>query len=369
MVIELHTALEAVETYFNDDTKEHVILGGMAGTQLFKHVFDLSLGYFRFNEILLIEGCQDYIGMSDPSPYNNHFFFAELLYKQPTHSLFNNFNDPFSWNILNNGNPIMEYHTSMNMERINRFKLVIVTDAHLIPAEYIKELRNYVSGKLIELVDPFTIFGARYTQVPTVINTNASCDQLTALARKVYNVETDFIEPSQHKSLEVSHQNASRTMSKNSDGQYCTTSMGYLEYMQEKQLKMGFRKGHKVMVDGPNIMTYKMDNTEDTITICNHSLMTIEAVPGTLHSTFGCKLWRFKDNFHAHLVFNTNRSLLDLDNTLIRVKPAGVLSLMDASYHKFNKLTYVHTISSPELSNPEKYTLLTATEHLVIVEE
>ena len=66
MVIELHEALEAAESYFSDDTRKPYIIGSMAGVKLFKHLFDLGLGSFNFNETLLIEGCQDYMGMSDP---------------------------------------------------------------------------------------------------------------------------------------------------------------------------------------------------------------------------------------------------------------------------------------------------------------
>ena len=66
--------------------------------------------------------------MSEPSPSNNHYYYGDLLTKTPKESLFNKeyFENPFEFKILNKGNPINEYKYSMNIQFINRFKLVIV---------------------------------------------------------------------------------------------------------------------------------------------------------------------------------------------------------------------------------------------------
>lgn len=372
MIIDLHTALEAVESYFMDDTKANVTLGYMAGTQLFKHIFDISLGYFNFNDILLIEGSQDYIGMSSPSPVNNHFFYASLINKIPASSLFNNWNDPFAFNILNNGNPVSEYNCKMDIHKINSFKLVIVCDAHLIPPQLLNELKRKTMGKLIILVDPFTIYGLAYTQVPTVTFSCFECDSLIAMARKIYGVDTDRVKlgPSM---FEVVRGHGPRTMTKMTDIQFCSNDIPYLEAMHEKQVNMGIKKTHRVIVEGNQVMNYKMedvvDNVNDTVTVCDKSLLTIENLTSYVNSHYGARLNNFNNKFYAHLEFVDKTNPYVIDNTILKVKPANILDIKSIGHHKFKKLVYIQCYGAPRLTNPEMYTLATSTEHLTIVEE
>lgn len=371
MVIDLHTALEAVESYFNDDTKDNVTLGGMAGVQLFKHIFDLSLGYFRFNDILLIEGCQDYIGMSKPSPVNNHLFYASLMNKLPSPSLFNTVDRPFSFNILNNGNPVTEYHCKMDIQRINGFKLIIVCDAHLIPPKYLNELKRYVSGKLIMLVDPFTVYGLAYTQVPTVVYSCFECDSLTAMARNIYGVDTDRVK--QGKMFEVVKGVGPKTMTKLSNVQYATNDRSYLEDMQDKQISMGLKKGYRVMVTGNQVMTYKLDKPieeiTDEVTICENSLITIDRQRAFTTSTQGCILNSYPSSFSAPLQYETDTNPFIIDNTIVKVKPANILDVNSIGYHRFDKLIFINSLCSRKLTNAELYTLMTSTKYLAVTED
>lgn len=376
MLIDLHTALECVETYYTEDTKQTVTLGCMCGTQLFKHIFDLSLGYFTFSDILLIEGCQDFIGLSEPSPANNHFYYASLLTKKAVRSLFNDFSNPFSMRILNNGNPVNEYRYNMDIKFINRFKLVLVCDAHLIPQNYISELQKHVSGKLVMFVDPFTVNGQPYADVPTVTYATAECDSLTALARDVYGVDTNYVKQGP-KMLDVLNIAAPKTAGKFMNCQYVTNDTVYYELMKDKLEAMGIKKGYKVLVDDNQVMKYTMDPLDrnelsrEEVVVNHHSLMDIVTGKGisNLHTEITCRLNNFKKVFHPHVDFkSTFKNPFTTDNSILKVIPGNLLTIEQASYHKFDKIIFIQS-AYHRLTKQEMYTLMNITEHLTVLEE
>ena len=375
MVIELHEALEAAESYFSDDTRKPYIIGSMAGVKLFKHLFDLGLGTFNFNETLLIEGCQDYMGMSDPSPVHNHFFWADLIkiipyHKNPAFSI--NIN-PFEFRLLNNGNPVSEYTYEFDFQLINTFKLVYVCDAHLIPQRFFEQLIRFTQGKLIMLIDPFTVYGIRYTNIPTVIRALGECDPLTAMARNIFGVETDYVTAKNPTTINGLRQSAPKTLSKCNETPMCSNDIAYIQYMQDKQIGMGIKKNQRIIIDDPIFKRFKADDKVEDITVTEHSLLTTESVPGILHSNSLCKPWRYKNACYMHFkyaVYNepmTSFGNLE-DNTVVKVRPACVMTLNDIAHHKFEKLVFVQS-RMKDLSNVEKYTLLTSTEHLTIMED
>lgn len=377
MVIELHQALEAAESYFSDDTRKPFIIGSMAGVKLFKHLFDLGLGSYNFNEMLLIEGCQDYIGMSDPSPVNNHYFWADLIKIIPAqkNNLFSFNVDPFEFRVLNHGNPVTEYTYELDFQTINTFRLVYVCDAHLIPQRFLDQLMKFTQGKLILLVDPFTIYGMKYTMVPTVIRALGECDSTTALARSIFGVETDYVTSKNVTSVHSMRQSPPKTLSKCNDIPMCSNDIAYIQYMQDKQTAVGIKRNQRIIVDGNQhiFRRYKADNKTDTVTITNHSLLVTEGVPGLIHSTSSCKLWKHKNSFYLHFKYQDDyynkTSFGDLDDpTILKVRPGCVMTLDDIAHHKFEKLIFVQSRLNT-LSNVQKYTLLTSTEHLTIMED
>ena len=374
MIIDLHTALESVESYFTNDRATYTMLGCMCGTQLFKHIFDLSLGYFAFGDILLIEGCQDFMGMSEPSPSNNHFHYSSLLSKKPVHSLFNEVCDLFSFKILNNGNPVSEYKFDFNIQFINRFNLVIVCDAHLIPQTYLAELMKYVSSKLIILVDPFTIFGKAFVDVPTVVNSTCECDELTALARDVYNVETPFIKSGQ-KMLNVLDIAPPKTTNRFIGNQYVTNDPPYYELMLDKLNGVGIKKDFKYIVPNNQLMFYDLEKIDDSmkqesISVNQNSLINIVKMDGSLGTTlFTCNLNKYKRTFRAQIELLGKQKPFTMDTSTLKVIPGSLLTIEQAAYHKFDKLTFVQSGYGHKLSKQELYTLMNMTEHLTIVEE
>ena len=383
MVIDLHVALQSIESYFTEDTNDTITLGQMVGSQLFKHIFDLSLGYFDFPDILLIEGCQDYIGMSEPSPSNNHYYYGDLLTKTPKESLFNKeyFENPFEFKILNKGNPINEYKYSMNIQFINRFKLVIVCDAHLIPPEFISELKRRVSSKLIMLADPFTVYGKAIIDIPTVVHSSCECDPLTAMARDIYGVETDYIKKMSGKMLDVMHISAPQTTQKFQGHYYVTNDKPYYELMVDKFKKMGLRKGYSVIVTDKNYITCDLDPlskdeiNKEYITMGPYSLMEIviggsgRRMPTlTSNPSCSCRMNHFKKTFRAPIdLEGVLDNPFDRDDRFKNVLPGNLLTIEQAAHHRFDKLIFIQS-EYHKLSKQEMYTLMSVTEHLTILE-
>jgi hypothetical protein len=58
-----------------------------------------------------------------------------------------------------------------------------------------------------------------------------------------------------------------------------------------------------------------------------------------------------------------------MDTSTLKVIPGSLLTIEQAAYHKFDKLTFVQSGYGHKLSKQELYTLMNMTEHLTIVEE
>jgi hypothetical protein len=282
--------------------------------------------------------------------------------------------DLFSFKILNNGNPVSEYKFDFNIQFINRFNLVIVCDAHLIPQTYLAELMKYVSSKLIILVDPFTIFGKAFVDVPTVVNSTCECDELTALARDVYNVETPFIKSGQ-KMLNVLDIAPPKTTNRFIGNQYVTNDPPYYELMLDKLNGVGIKKDFKYIVPNNQLMFYDLEKTDDSInqesiSVNQNSLINIVKMDGSLGTTlFTCNLNKYKRTFRAQIELLGKQKPFTMDTSTLKVIPGSLLTIEQAAYHKFDKLTFVQSGYGHKLSKQELYTLMNMTEHLTIVEE
>ena len=71
-IIEIGDMINHLE-YIASSTKTRrvEIVGGMTGSEIFRHAIEAAMVYFKFDEILIVEGCQDYIGLDKKNRHNH----------------------------------------------------------------------------------------------------------------------------------------------------------------------------------------------------------------------------------------------------------------------------------------------------------
>ena len=91
--------------------------------------------------------------------------------------------------------------------------------------------------------------------------------------------------------------------------------------------------------------------------------------PSVIHTEITCRLNNFKKVFHPHAEFkSTFKNPFTVDNSILKVVPGNLLTIEQASYHKFDKIIFIQAPYS-RLTKQEMYTLMNITEHLTVLEE
>ena len=74
MIIELNEMIDLIDDFYGSADMREMVIGGIAGTPVNKFAVEGCTKYTKFNKILIIEGCQDYIGlMKNPIPNVKHW--------------------------------------------------------------------------------------------------------------------------------------------------------------------------------------------------------------------------------------------------------------------------------------------------------
>ena len=132
-ILQLDQLIDELEAFIDDPIQRRFYIGGMVGTQPFKYTIECVLSKNDFQNICVIEGCQDYIGMTKASPCNNHFYYADFIEetKIPDFGTGSTFDHGYLvWNPLN-----IEYKYHVELDYVGKFDYLIINDAQLIPTD------------------------------------------------------------------------------------------------------------------------------------------------------------------------------------------------------------------------------------------
>lgn len=377
MIIPIHSMINLIEDFI-DSSANNITVGGMVGTQIFKHVFDICIGRFAFERILLVEGCQDFIGISKKSPMNNHFFWTSLIRNKIVPNPFANTN-PFRQDVLQTSMRI-EYMKELNDDVVNKYSVVIICDAHLIPADILDMFMRKTCGKLIMIVDPFGVHGERFTarDIPCITETFHKTSTIVAMARGIYDIETNAIDKKISCNVNEIKRLSVRSIGKIDDKQYVTNDKGLAEYIREKQINSGFRKNQKLFITDNGIYRNGFIRDElnpsylDNVMITRNSMGIIDKT--NADGVVELRLWRHKPSdpkFANKFIYENDNIPLFLKKyassaSNITVIPANVLMIEEYAYHKFQNTVFVN--GGFNLSKREMYTLLANTMNLTVTE-
>lgn len=355
MFLREHEMIDMVTDYLAGPSNEPLYIGAMIGTQVFKHVLDISLNYTDFGHMLIMEGIQDFIGMRKESQYSNHIFYAERFHNElielskDRSTIQKFFKDKD--NIKNI--PVLDNDIHAD--------ILIINDAHMIPRLYLDQILSRAHTKIILIVDPFDINGEPYSNVYTVTETLTASSNLIAKARQLYDVETYAIDKKVYSVLDTDKL-SKRSIGKIDDNQYVTNDESLQYEINLRQVSSGFKKKQKILIMDDHIISSPSVSDEPVNHECiltKHSLAYIMGVDKNSPYV------RLRPHSYKQSLFGRPTYDLSNDDKTIHCTPANLLSINESAYHRFQHIICV--VGENPLTIRQMYSLLKDTNHLTIV--
>ena len=349
--IEISQMIDLIEDHFSPRWGSNQVLtvGGIAGTAIFKHAIHACLKYHDFTRILVVDGCQDYIGLLR-KPILNYVYYIDLFKSIPIPALevqmqpFHRF--PMEM--------ISGYQYQLNESFISHYDAMIINNAHLIPDSFLKAFELYFQGKILHIVDPLDLNGIDFHGIPTLYDSLSKQTSVIALARSMYGIDTRGIDRKikcEFKKIKMSK----RGIGKLDTNQYVSNSNEILKQIQNKQLQSQFRKSQKFIVASEEIR-FVYDQNGNTTAIGPNSMLHILSVTKPLmklriHASM-------KDVYMTLSYQPTQRALY--------VKPANIMSIDDIVHHRFQSIVVV--LGDEPMTNRTWYSLLKIANQINVVE-
>lgn len=340
-VIEIRDMIDLIENHVHGTwgTDNTLIVGGVAGTSIFKNTIHACMRYTDFIHILVLDGCRDYIGLLR-KPMDNYLYYMDLfrsIHIPSRETLEHPFYKP-ALKLKERSEIILEE------TKLIGYDILIIHHAELIPKEYLDVLRNTFHGRILIIVDPLDVNGESYVGVPTITDSLSKQSTLITLARSIWNIDTRSIDrkvKSDFKEVKMSK----RSIGKIDTNQYVTNSDWILESVRDKQLHANFRRNQKFMTMNNDVQFF-CDQQGAPITIGQNTMLSISTASKPL----------MKVRIHSSTrQFYTNLSYTD-DGYGLYVKPANILSIKDTLHHRFQSLIVVLGEEPP--SSREWYSLM-----------
>lgn len=339
--------IDNLDDFFSNDRYSSYIVGGCAGTFVFKYMIESAMNMFPFDKILVVEGCQDYIGLLKDS-LNNHYYYADLFVDEMINPSMPY--DAFKASWLN---PKPEYIQRLNTPMTNNYDCMIIKDAHLIPRKFIEEIFREFSGKVGMIVDPFDIDGEIF-DVPTVIDTLNKLSPIIAMARSMYDIETRAVDKCVRGNVTESKINK-RSIGKMDDKQYITNDESLCDIIRHKQYQSSFRKHQKLFVTDKKInMNVNFNHRGHALT--NNSMVVIDS--STSRPLMKLRIYSSKIIYASDVSYSENNPA-----GTIRVKPANILMINESHYHRYNHSVL---ICNGQLTKRQMYSILKNSNNITV---
>lgn len=358
MIVQINEALDIIDSFMKSPA-EMLTIGGCVGTTMLKHVMDTVTAYYSFPQILVIEGCQDYVEMQKRR-IPNHIFYGEAMCTMFQEHLDGEDSDlprflqrePAMYNTIS--------PAKFNM--MKKYPVIIINDIHLIKFSFVHAIRLLgYSGKIISIVDPFDVGVENFTHVPTVVDTLSVISPIQAYARSIIGVETRAVNKLSFNKVRDIKKIPLRAVGKIDDKQYISNDIELVQNIRAKQIQAGFKRNQRVICSSFNINSYKNeDNTVDHMFV-KMSMATIINPKPSNGLTTKIRLYNSRNVMFSDITFNQGCL-----HHQISVLPGNILTTAEAVYHKYENSVLVLTDNGKQLSKRELYSVLRNTNNLAI---
>ena len=351
-ILEINEMIDMMEDHFSTNwgVRNHMMtVGGVAGTQIFQYAIDAALRYHDISKILIVDGCQDYIGLLRHQMHN-YVYYMDLFQTVRIQQIEKQLNPYHEFPM-----ELPCYYRKTLMDHlINGYDAMIIQNAHLIPPECIQAFDSFFCGKIVCIIDPLDFNGNDFCAIPTLYDSLTKQSPMIALARSMYDIDSRCIDRKVKGDFKRAKM-SKRSIGKIDTNQYVTNSPDVLKQIQSKQFHAPYRKNQKFIVATNEITVFK-DQNDALINVGPGSMFSIMSVTKPM---LRLRLHSSRSQFYSTLSYrHTDMSLY--------VKPANIISIEDAVHHRFNSLIVV--MGDQPMSNRLWYSLLKIANNVTVVD-
>lgn len=343
-VIELNELIDLLHRFFDHGSYETLMIGGIVGSHPLSHVLDVATDLVDFENILIVEGCEDFCYIPK-KPIPNYIPYQQLFIDMfvPNVKPYN----PFEPKLWDQNQPHIK---AVDQEHIRRFQLVVINNAHLIEPELLRMIVDVCKWKCVLIGDPFDVGGEPYMDAPTIVNCLEKQSPIIGMARKLWGVPTYAIDkkaPGNVTSGKVTRRGIGRL-----DGRtYISNHLELVQTIQDQQRKQTFRKGQRVFVTDERIHNVMDEQDHQLQHITKNALLIMGRTNSTSSLPQQFQIHHSKRSVRCDIIYDHIEKYPNEWDYRIKVKPANVLSVADARYHRYfnTVLVCIGDISKREL--------------------
>jgi len=360
MIYEINEMIDYLDQFF-DSSSHETIVGGIAGTQIEKYTLDSAIKTTPFSKILVLNGCQDYIGLMK-EPLNNVLFYADIMIEE----IVDGFKpiDPWSPRICN---PEPESMYRVNTKLLAQYDVIVIFNSHLIPSGFNEHLSHQFSGKIIHVVDPLErAYLSSFVDMPVLVDHLEKVSPMIALARSVYGFQSRAVDRKVRGTItEISKINR-RSVGKIDDNQYVTNDWVLYEDVIKKQKDAPFRKNQKVLISPGSIAEGMVSvgaiNDDRRHALTSRSLLVI--TNPSSNPLMQLRIYNSKTVCGVDVEYDNDIPYSLTKRGTIRVEPANIITPYSVKYHRFNKLILI--LDKP-LTAGDKYSIIKNSNNITLV--
>lgn len=376
MIYELNQMIDYLDDFF-ESSHRVTMVGGIVGTPIEKFVLDAALKTTPFSKILVLNGCQDYIGFMKER-LDNVLFYADILVSE----ILDSYIPVDVWKPSMYA-PTTEYARRLNMDLLSYYDIIVVFNAHIVPNDVIGSLNKNFGGKIVYVVDPLettSISGIvdnvyRHTRfnVPTIVDSLTKLSPIMAMARNVFGFETRAIDRRIDGTVTQVSKINKRVIGKIDNCQYITNDFQLFEDVQRKQINSGLRRNQKLIVSNGTDVFTTITTSGEMVSLVNGSMLVVSNANTRplmqmriYNSRMVCGIdVKYKPDInHSY----ENPPLAICPQGVIDVTPGNIMTAYenDVISHRFDKVVL---ILDGKLDRPSvKYSILKNTNNLIIVD-
>ena len=354
--------IDSLEEFF-DSNGHYMNVGGVAGTEIEKFVLDVATEKIDFSRILILNGCQDYIGLLK-TPLTNYRFwsdaFISTISEEPNMYIRR---DEWFPKIYKKQ---ISYVYKFDENLCNEYDVIIIYNSHLIPWTYAEKIIDSFCGKIVAITDPIEsslsydpgfITGNSLVITDTLVKTSP----IIALARSIVGIETRSIDKNAKGTFTTIESMSSRSIGKMDDKQYIASNIDLVKEIGRKQLSSTLKKDQKLFVSLPfSISEIISDDKLCGNSIAYGSMLVVDNPNRRPLMPMKMRLFNSKRKCYVDTIYESEESL-GLCNAYtpkrgtVMVRPANILSVGNAAHHRYNNSIF---ILDDTTTSVEKYTVL-----------
>ena len=362
MIIEVDQMIRHIEDFVVRSTDKAIVVGGIVGTEIERFALEGITAVHDFNKVLVVQCCQDYIGMmKEPMP-NVKFIgdiLSPVLMDDPMKPI-NPFKPRFE-------NPIPRFGYELNKSILANYNATVVLNAHLMDTLLANALMNACNGPIIFVVDPieepyWASRGFGINEIPVIADTLLKVSPVVAMARHLVGFDTRAINTRAKGTVNEIKKMNKRSIGKIDDKQYVSNDYELVREINQRQIDTPLRKNQKLLVTSD--IDVMVDESNQRSSLMFGSMLVVHST--TTRPLMRMRLYNSKIIYATNVIYDANYNALIGHKSDVRVRPANIISHHNMNQHRFNHMVFVVSPDIPLTVNT-RYSMLKNSNSLTIV--